>query len=592
MLLVRTQIANFGYIYKKNPMKVLLAASCFFLTSICFSQSWQWGKRGGSTDQLSTTAANSQEEVRTIVTDSNKNIYILSSVGMLNLNIDGHEKTNFGDPISLTDVALASFACDGSYRWSKIIGSSGKDEVQNLGIDDNDNIYIAGKFGGCQNASYPLRIDDDIMIPQTPEQDCSLLFLAKYNSGGVLQWFRRPQASTVSADDGYSTVTRGLSTDHFGNSYWLVKISQGVYAEGAFNNTSSGSNWFVLKYDSSGSFLTATSLDLQLGGSSGLFLKFYRNPNNGNYFITSSKASNDNVVIGGQQIIGAVFMASFDSSGQFLWKRENTYQDSGSLFLYNLVFDNDNNIYTAGRIAGFSLDSFIGFSVPESIVTSFIMKMNGTADTVIWSTYYNRNGALQRGGVVLNGDELGYAGYCYGTDFTWGNQTIFASNINQGNEALLGRFNRNNGDCIELVKIPGDDGYNDVGISIAADASGDYIVGGGFGHQLEINTNTLLNSGSQSDFFLAKYATSACSPLGIAENTMNGVQITPNPASQELNLNTDEELQYMIFDFQGKLLLKGKVQQRQIDVTQLARALYVLKLQNNTAVKTLKFLKD
>ncbi|WP_442787259.1 hypothetical protein [Flavobacterium suncheonense] len=85
------------------------------------SQTWQWGKRGGSTDNLSVTSSR-KEEIIDMVTDSQKNIYILAPVGQTLLNIDGNPKTNYGDSSSKTDYALSSFSCDGTYRWSKIIG--------------------------------------------------------------------------------------------------------------------------------------------------------------------------------------------------------------------------------------------------------------------------------------------------------------------------------------------------------------------------------------------------------------------------------------------------------------------------------------
>jgi hypothetical protein len=51
--------------------------------------------------------------------------------------------------------------------------------------------------------------------------------------------------------------------------------------------------------------------------------------------------------------------------------------------------------------------------------------------------------------------------------------------------------------------------------------------------------------------------------------------------------------QYKIFEVQGKLLLKGEVRTAPIDVSQLAKGLYLLQVQNlRNEVKTFKFLKD
>jgi len=69
---------------KTNPIFFILLLSF----SAAFSQSWQWGKRGGSSDELyeNPTTGVRAEEAYSIVTDSNKNIYMLSHVGGSNLN--------------------------------------------------------------------------------------------------------------------------------------------------------------------------------------------------------------------------------------------------------------------------------------------------------------------------------------------------------------------------------------------------------------------------------------------------------------------------------------------------------------------------
>ena len=175
---------NFRLInYTKSPaslerVRVRLTLALLLLTSLLAqSQSWQWGKRGGSIDQLDTTGGGRQEEVYGIVTDSHKNIYTISYVGKNNLNVDGNTKTNFGDDTTLTDVCLSSFSCDGTYRWSKIIGGGGYDFVQSIQIDAQDNIYIVGGFAACQDIEYPPRIDNDFILPQTPTSNCSLTFI-------------------------------------------------------------------------------------------------------------------------------------------------------------------------------------------------------------------------------------------------------------------------------------------------------------------------------------------------------------------------------------------------------------------------------
>ena len=73
-----------------------------------YAQSFQWIKDGGSAENL---GSNDYEQVYSIATDSQKNVYVLSKVGMSNLNVDGNPKTNYDNPSSFpTDIVLASFS--------------------------------------------------------------------------------------------------------------------------------------------------------------------------------------------------------------------------------------------------------------------------------------------------------------------------------------------------------------------------------------------------------------------------------------------------------------------------------------------------
>ncbi len=573
--------------------KFIFTITLVLISIIASAQSWQWGKRGGATDVLNVTGNLRQEEVYGIVTDSQKNIYILSTVGKNGLNIDGVIKTNYGDNNQLTDVTLTSFACDGTYRWSKIIGGNGYDLVNAIQIDALDNIYIAGKFGSCGDAAYPPRIENDVILSQTPI-DCSVIFLAKYNSNGVLQWFKRPQPAGTSQNDGLnSTFSKGFALDTLANSYWLVQIPLGVYAEGAFTNTIAGNTFYIFKYDANGVFISATPIDMQISTGFNTSLQFARNLYNGFFYLTSIRFSNTNTaIVGGQTITHTAFIACFNELGQFQWVREDTGTTIGAVNFYNLAFDNQNNIYIGGLLAGFSATTFLGLVIPEPIVPGFIMKVNPTATSLIWSSY-NNTGTLQRGAIALNGNEIGYTSYCAGTNFTWGTQTLNASGNNQGTEALLARFNKTTGACIQLTKIPGNVGYDDAGTALAVDSSGDYILGGGTAGTLTFATNTTVFTGSQSDFFIAKYATSPCS-LATEEFFEEGLLLYPNPAETFFSITTSEKLNYSIYGVTGNLIQQGNIspENNNIDITTLAAGCYIVNTKDeNGGVKRGKLIK-
>ena len=576
--------------------KITLLIGCCLIVGFSYSQSWQWGKRGGSTDQLDDTSGNRQEEVYGIVTDSNKNIYTISYVGKNNLNVDGNPKTNFGDNTTLTDVCLSSFSCDGTYRWSKIFGGGGYDYMQSLQIDAQDNIYVVGKFSACQDTTYPPRIDNDFSIPQSP-QDCSLIYLAKFSSSGGLLWIKRPQSSSVSFSDGITnTGSMGLSTDSAGNSYWLTALPPGVYANGAFAVTNVGTTlgykYYLIKYDSNGNYVSNTYLDMQLtAGASAV--KFARNPYNGYYYFASQMDDNTaTAVIAGHTATHAGFIWCFDDLGQFQWLKESSGSLYGTIFWNNFAFDPQNNVYISGRIAGGNFENFLGVSPPLGNLPPFLMKLSPDASTVLWSTYPNR-GTLATGGIVLNGNEIGLTCSGITNPYQWGTQSLTVSNINNGFEVIFGRFNKDTGACLGLSRIVGDDGYDDTGCSIAVDASGDYILGGGVGHKLTFTTNTIINTGSQSDFFVAKYSTSVCS-LSTKDFKEQGFELAPNPVESTVKIETQENLTYALYDITGKAIKQGTITQQEntIDFAQLTTGTYILETTNQEgAVKKVKLLK-
>lgn len=334
-------------------------------------------------------------------------------------------------------------------------------------------------------------------------------------------------------------------------------------------------------------------LDLHMR-SGGLDINFTRNHLNGNFYITGQKYTNYEISVGGSPLTNSAYMASFGPTGEFLWIRENGTATAGTMLFDNLLFDSDNNIFLSARMAGFNVDNFLGLTIPNPITTSTVMKLSPTADEILWHTYHINNGALP-GAVAFNGDEIAFTGLCYGTTFTWGSQSIFASNGNEGTEVLLARFNKNTGECIALSKIPGDAGYDDGGTSIAVDASGDYIVGGYFGHYLNFDNNVrLVSVGPQTDFFVAKYSTSACSPLAVEEFSQKPLEIYPNPATQSITLSIVENSTYKIFTLTGQVVLSGflKIQDSAVDVSLLAAGCYIVQTTTDFGeMKTVKLLK-
>ncbi len=69
----------------------------------------------------------------------------MSKITATDTDVDG-VVVDFYDGVSGADIILNSFACDGSYRWSKVIGGNNYELINELQIDAQDNIYVAGQL--------------------------------------------------------------------------------------------------------------------------------------------------------------------------------------------------------------------------------------------------------------------------------------------------------------------------------------------------------------------------------------------------------------------------------------------------------------
>ncbi|WP_233357609.1 T9SS type A sorting domain-containing protein [Haloflavibacter putidus] len=574
------------------------------------AQDWQWIKRGGSTSTISTTSYR-QEEVYDMHTDSEQNVYIISSVGWWSINIDGNPKEYYGNTaFENPNYALTSFSCDGTYRWSKIIGGGGQSQnPPYFQVGSNDNIYVAGKFGSCNGMdSYPPRIEDDIILPQS-QSSCQTLFLVKFDTDGNLLWLKQPQEPGHQTDVLSNTLSRDFTSDEAGNLYWAVFIPPGIYANGAFVNTQEGVNYFILKYNTAGDFLEAIPIDItvELYGVSNL--KFYRNPYNGNFYFTSRlDPTQENATVGGQPVNHSFFLASFDEQGNFLWKRENTSTTYAfSIQVYNLAFDSSNNIYLGGKLTGFEYqDSFLGFYVDGDISPSYVMKTDPTAENLLWASHSNGLGAppainsngngKNDGAIIVANDEVIFTGGGRGQGYTWAGQTL---DINlHAFDVVFARFDVTTGNCLELTHIPSNDNNSEGGTALAVDAAGDYLVGGGFSYNLiDAAGNEVYNVGGQSDFFVAKYATQDCNtPVASVEGFgYDLIKAYPNPTKSSLSIEVQQPTRYQLFTLNGQLLAKGKLNKTQnnISLENLSSGLYLLELQTKDGKKqTLKVVKE
>lgn len=521
---------------------------------------------------------------------------------MSGLDVDGNPKNNYDNPgFGPKDLVLASFACDGTYRWSKVFGGSGGEIINSVVVDSQDNVYVGGSMTSCHpypgtpSEPYPSQIDTEYFFSNSSSA-CTLLFFAKFNKNGVLQFVKRPQLPTT-ISNAYSSLSFNFQIQN-DVIYWYLWLPPGSYADGAFTNSNSDLYTpYVLKYNLDGTFISATQLGT-IQTNSSYDIKYYRNPHNGHYYTTITKSSSGTTIsINGQPIVKSAALLCYDNNGTFLWKRENTGNFAGTLRFSGLDFDSLNNIYIGGKLTGLNLDSFLGFSHNLPASPAFVMKTNPTATTSLWASNHNAVDALG-GAILYNNTELVYTGMCAGTGsiFTWGTQSIPAPGANQGYDVLLARFNSTTGACMNLNKINSNTPSTDFGAAIVKDASGDYVIGGAFGGTLyDVNNNTVVNEGGDSDFFITKFSTQACLPLSSESFEKSKTNIYPNPVQNAFTVPVKENTNYQLYTITGVLVKEGSVNtiENIISISNLPAGCYLLQLQlENGKRESVKVIKE
>lgn len=184
---------------------------------------------------------------QSVCVDSMDNIYITGSFASQNAFFGTDTLINSWSgtpPGPYADIFLAKYSPVGSLLWARSAGGQGIEEAHAVCYDSETGVCITGRF-----TDDTFIFNGDTLI-NYGDVDA---FVAKYDTSGNFTWAK--SAGSFSEDWGL-----GIDCDALGNIYttgWMDGITAN-YGDTAYNCTV---DYFIAKYDSAGNFVWALSPD-------------------------------------------------------------------------------------------------------------------------------------------------------------------------------------------------------------------------------------------------------------------------------------------------------------------------------------------
>lgn len=495
-------------------IQLLTICLMFQALSAVAQPAWQWGKSGGS---IADNGSAEIEDVIDMATDKKGNLYVLAKVY-------GNAYVNGQIGIGNFDrVVVASWSCNGNFRWRKILGSGSLATGESLRTDTLDGVYITGAMYSSYGAvGGPGYFDADSVLNFNNKN----MFLLKYDTSGILKWLRMPEPDTVSVGNPMAAA-HDMDVAPNGDIYLYCQLKPGTYDNGAFSVTAR--KLYVLKYNAGGIFQSVTPLNITAtGGSTGngfpnpSAAHFKRDHINGRYYLCGRyESAFGNMSMGSTAVTKPAYLGSFDNNGNNLWvKQSNGNTLNGGMISSRAATDADENIYIGGIT--YSGDGWNGYTFTNDSFTTltnscpFVVKMDKNGNN-IWATNAQSAGANNYAGITLANNTIACTGPY--VKLSWGGYTVAQPGTGSPlTDNFLVRINATSGTVIGMDSLKSSLGLDENANAIASDKNGNFYVGGRFQYDLYVASNTLTSVGGDFDWFVAKYGSANCNCVIPAPN--------------------------------------------------------------------------
>ncbi len=475
----------------KNLLRYLLLVQIFWFVSSAFSQSNQflWVNSGGTSNGVINDVAYSTLG-NAIVTGG----YMSGNGnGSFPITISGGQNQN---------GVLSRFNNAGGLVWGFSIGGSGIDEITAVAFDNLDNIIVGGTFEGSA-AQFQGTSGGLVTLNSNGGKD---IFVAKYNSAGVLLWLR--QGSSTSDD-----FIHDITVDASNNIYVAGSAPAGFTYYGNGISSYGGTDGFALKILSDGSFgwinsAGSTGVDefrsVTVFGGVAYFGGHYKGPS---VSLFGTGVSVNNLFSGTSDIFIAKYATATGASSTMA-----TFGGSNNDILTTLTNDGTSLYFAASSLGTLTLGASFYNNIYQENVTAKLT----TAFAVTWShsTTHSLAGDANPGGIgFLPSGRIVVVGDYTGTI----NCGLASSLLSSSRDGIVYYLNATNGAAVEQTRFYGIS--NDVGKSIAVKSSIEFFIGGFYTDNCLFPPINVTGTNSTSHPFVGKFGCSTSSTATLTGTT-------------------------------------------------------------------------
>lgn len=550
-------------------MKATLSFLMVFIIPLIVSSQtpdWIWAK---------TSSACNSSKTNDVARDSHGNIIVVGYFQSASISFDGI--TLIGNNTSV-DLFIVKYDPSGSVLWAKSVYNTGMDIAQQVEVDGNDNIIIAGR-----TSSSSLTFGTTTL---TNTSGFNSPFVVKYNSAGNVIWAK----IAVCQSHAYALALAIDGNNNIFVSGYFSGMSIGFGTQIVYGGFSE--DIFLTKYDSNGNVVWAKGegsdyqewcVSLSVDGSGNLLMT-------GIFNSSSLMFGSTTLTNAGQQ---DAFIVKYNNDGTVLWAK----QAGGTLDDYpgGIVADAIGNVYLIGTYKS----SSINFGI-TTLNNSYLNYED------VFLAKFNSSGVVQWAQKIWGyGTETGSAiardlnGYIYISGFfsdaTLNFGSISLTNVNP-NDIFVAKF-----DSIGTVKwAQAGKGTDDEFVSsICTDASGNAFVAGDFQSPTLTFGSCVLTHTNPINNFPNMYVAKVGAPNGVNDNKINkyALKIFPNPLKEKLHVDIQEnfnEMTLLIYDLFGKEIKRIKFNKmtNELDLSNLTYGVYFVTIIINNDILNYKIVKE